>query len=377
MPLTKSARSLHDISLCCIQEYLLKVGKKIIRKYGSYSIELCKSDVQSAQEFLCSILPPVVLDNILSTFINTKIKLSEIPIPCSPMVPRLSELEAAWLVVLDVLMHPNMKVFWPPFYSHTVPLFYEFKLTTMTKLVALNLFRHTTDEILSIVGMHCPLLEKIDITSKLTVSSNLVPKVFVTDKGLDCLHSCKKLKEILLRDFMLILTDSSGKNVTREGMTRLLQHLPFLDLIKYNNVGLALDPLPEGSSTLKLVELEDESPLPTHTDLYNPCTPRTVPTQESPFGWDRMHYGQWERRRCRPKIMNFRKNLGYVSSDVQPNPYLNSMPYSLKMKGCSYLKGEYHRYLSLKSYFLGVISVTSGEALPQFNRVYYKLTSTF
>jgi len=253
MNLKKSARSLYDLSLSRVQELLLDMGRRSIQTCGSYSREGCENSVLSAQEFLSSELLPFFLDDTLNSFTKSQVEHDK----------------EAWLVVLDVLMHPAMKVFWPTFPTAAPPLFYETKLATMNQLVALNLHGVCTDEILSVVGLHCPALEMIDISSKFVKRG----PYYVSDEGLACLHNCKKLRQVLISDAYLSTLWKSGWEVTHNGIIRLIQHLPQLEFINYTDMGLVFNELPQDSSVLSLKELKYENAVPSHVDIFDRYCP--------------------------------------------------------------------------------------------------------
>ncbi|KAF6202125.1 hypothetical protein GE061_004523 [Apolygus lucorum] len=122
--------------------------------------------------------------------------------------------------------------------------FYEDRIRRMSNLVALNLKMVATDDLLRIVGLHCPNLQLIDIISKMgtmqTISTINALKLefFVSDAGLRYLHPLKNLKRIIMRK--IVGSNCGGKLVTYEGIRDLVMTLPKLEYIRYNNMGFVV-----------------------------------------------------------------------------------------------------------------------------------------
>ncbi|BES88584.1 Hypothetical protein NTJ_01390 [Nesidiocoris tenuis] len=184
--------------------------------------------LQSVKSYLANNLHPVLIDLLLN----------RLPGPnffrCGFRVDIKEQM------FLEVFCHENMIRFNPKFFLQYPPAgFYERKISMMSNIVELNLRLVATDEILKVVGESCSKLEVINIISRMGAPCNkmnaLRLECMLSDSGLKYLHSCTRLRRIIMRK----VTGSrcGGKRVTDAGIRQLLEALPRLQYIKYNNMG--------------------------------------------------------------------------------------------------------------------------------------------
>lgn len=110
-------------------------------------------------------------------------------------------------------------------------------------LIVLNLALSCTNEILELIGIYCPNVEDLNITSKyVTIRSPtnaLGYCITCTDSGLTHLWKCQKLKKITMNE-----PRSFAKNnisgITFTGIRNLLLNIPSIEDITYSDLGSVL-----------------------------------------------------------------------------------------------------------------------------------------
>lgn len=151
-------------------------------------------------------------------------------------------------VQLQVLMHPNMSVFRKCDLDNSIPQrFWIEALSNFNRLVVLDLKFICTDEILQVIGCSCPLLEEINIVSRVDICKSFfnasVLKRNVSDAGLCYIANLKQLR-ILAMDPPRSerLNRRIGRCVSQAGIIMLVNELPFLEELRIEscNIGSTL-----------------------------------------------------------------------------------------------------------------------------------------
>lgn len=165
-------------------------------------------------------------------------------------------------IVISLYVNKNMKTL----SAHKIvnDSFWKSTLQSLEKLTRLDLNKVCTDEILEVVGKHCKNLEFVNIVSKSCHTRRkdrhnaLKLQLCVSDVGLDYLSNCIQLKEIRMTS--IIRKGCGGRQVTNEGIKRLVLSLPELRRINYTDTGLLFQLILEDIDKLSLVSVCDNHP---------------------------------------------------------------------------------------------------------------------
>lgn len=260
----KDVNSLFHLSLIQVCNLILCSSKFICKRHGPCENSKLKKQLCFVQRYILNHIHPHFLDEI----INNLHKLS-------PFQWLLNDWVKSYIVA--VCMHPRMKSFKPRFQLPVNDELYMFHLRSMNHLRSLNLSMVCSDEILEIVGKSCPLLEYIDITSKVESATNsairfnaLKLRFFVSDKGLEYLYQCKCLQTILMNS--IIRSNCGGRKISNVGIKNLLLNLKLLKFINYQDMGLVLEEISSDErklGLLNLAHLHDNHVTPDHIDLFS------------------------------------------------------------------------------------------------------------
>jgi hypothetical protein len=233
--------------------------RNIEKTYGNYDTSECQQQVVILQEYLLSYIPGMILDEVFEVQTAANHSKQDLRIP------------------LALYMHRNMKKFsvssWPVSLKFGLDTeFWVERLTGMHKLVALDLRRICTDEILEAVGTNCHKLEEINIISRLDPvhTTNEMDKAFnalklkflVSDVGLFHLRNCRLLKKVTMN--RILRSHSGGCMMTVAGIRALVKSLPYLQNITYDDMGLVISEQMEDVQQLQLAHLCDYHPTPAH-----------------------------------------------------------------------------------------------------------------
>ncbi|XP_046964279.1 uncharacterized protein LOC124533156 isoform X2 [Vanessa cardui] len=102
-----------------------------------------------------------------------------------------------------------------------------------TRLVVLDLKFICTDEILEVIATHCPLLEELNIVSRVDVCKSPINASVlirnVSDVGLCCISILKQLRILAMDPPRNEKSSRIGRCVTQAGIIMLLSELPYLE----------------------------------------------------------------------------------------------------------------------------------------------------
>lgn len=138
---------------------------------------------------------------------------------------------------LQALLHPNMTVFRKSDLDNAVPThFWAETLPTLNKLVVLDLKFICTDEILQVIGFSCPLLEEINIVSRVDIckspfnASVLIRNV--SDVGLCAIAGLKNLRVLSMDPPRNERANRVGRCVSQGGIIMLVSELRYLEELR-------------------------------------------------------------------------------------------------------------------------------------------------
>lgn len=137
-------------------------------------------------------------------------------------------------IQLHVLLHPKMSVFRKCNFDNCISQRFWIKvLPLLTRLVVLDLKFICTDEILQIIGSKCPLLEELNIVSKVDVcKSQINASVLirnVSDVGLSYITNLKHLRVLSMDPPRNEKASRVGRCVTQSGIIMLFRDVPYLE----------------------------------------------------------------------------------------------------------------------------------------------------
>lgn len=140
-------------------------------------------------------------------------------------------------VQLQVLTHPNLTVFRKSDLDNSIPqVFWLSTLPHFTRLVVLDLKFICTDEILQLVGVSCPLLEEINIVSRVDIcKSHFNASVLirnVSDAGLVSIANLKHLRTLAMDPPRNERAIRIGRCVSQGGIIMLVRELPYLEELR-------------------------------------------------------------------------------------------------------------------------------------------------
>lgn len=140
-------------------------------------------------------------------------------------------------VQLHVLTHPNMTVFRKCDLDNGIPQrFWIETLSNFNRLVILDLKFICTDEILQVIGHRCPLLEEINIVSRVDICKSLFNASVlirnVSDAGLCSIAHLKNLRVLAMDPPRNERANRVGRCVSQAGIIMLVSKLPYLEELK-------------------------------------------------------------------------------------------------------------------------------------------------
>ncbi|XP_028164617.1 uncharacterized protein LOC114355796 [Ostrinia furnacalis] len=140
-------------------------------------------------------------------------------------------------VQLHVLTHPNMTVFRKCDLDNGIPQhFWIETLSNFSRLVVLDLKFICTDEILQVIGVSCPLLEEINIVSRVDICKYLFNASVlvrnVSDAGLCSIAHLKHLRVLAMDPPRNERANRVGRCVSQAGIIMLISELPFLEELR-------------------------------------------------------------------------------------------------------------------------------------------------
>lgn len=278
-------KSLYSLAFSRVGDLVERACVSIQSVDGTYDHPQSRHAAATFQEFLISSLHGNIIDDL-----------------CEEQKFREGHLDAR--LRLAVYMHPFMRKF------SIAQRSYEFRqdlgdywiqnLPSLTRLVVLSLYHIATDEIIEVVSNNCPLLEDINIVSKVENVSTSVHddfnamklKFFVSDVGLNHLVKCKRLKVITTNK--TIRSNCGGRKMTHDGFRSLLRGLPNLEMVKYGDIGSVIATGMDNVGELSLTYVSDNHPNASHIQSTSRLCPHlkhlslSLPHQERPSGPDVM-----------------------------------------------------------------------------------------
>lgn len=140
-------------------------------------------------------------------------------------------------VQLHILMHPNLRVFHKCDIDNGIPqAFWIDILPNFSHLVILDLKFICTDEILQVIGVNCPLLEEINIVSKVDICKSLFNASVlirnVSDAGLRSIANLKQLRILAMDPPRNERANRVGRCVSQAGIIMLVSELPYLEELR-------------------------------------------------------------------------------------------------------------------------------------------------
>uniref|UniRef100_A0A1E1WG35 F-box domain-containing protein n=2 Tax=Pectinophora gossypiella TaxID=13191 RepID=A0A1E1WG35_PECGO len=140
-------------------------------------------------------------------------------------------------VQLQVLTHPNMSVFRKCDLDNGIPQrFWIETLPNFNRLVVLDLKFICTDEILQIIGISCPLLEELNIVSRVDICKSLFNASVlirnVSDTGLCSIANLKHLRILAMDPPRNERANRVGRCVSQAGIIMLIGELPYLEELR-------------------------------------------------------------------------------------------------------------------------------------------------
>ncbi|XP_040578992.1 uncharacterized protein [Lepeophtheirus salmonis] len=234
-----------------------KTARRLFLEHGSF--EDCRESIQVFQSFLCDILPTTVFEDLcdIRNFVNSYEDESF-----------RSYCITSWLrdprIKLSIYLYPGLSRFTVDPDGNELPqnlidgmdeIFWCRHLSRLNNLTSLRLNMITTDEILSVVGRHCPKLKHVNIVSKIrestirTTHSNVSTfclMLCVSDVGLYELAKCKDLQSIIMNKIIPSLVDNTNvvgsvSGISINGVRHLVKSLPKLEHLNFGSMGRVID----------------------------------------------------------------------------------------------------------------------------------------
>lgn len=256
MPQLKVPTTLYNMALSKTRGCILRFGKYINLSLGNYENEECKRVVLQINQYLIHNVPAAIIEELYNSeelMVDTEDQNNE-STPLVAFDPR---------VVLAMYINPNLTFLMT--HKFAKDNFWTSTLPCMERLTKLDLSKVCTDEILELVGKHCRNLEFVNIKAKSSYTrakdrhNALKLQLCVSDVGLEYLSNCKRLKEIQMT--CIIRRGCGGRQITNEGIKKLVLSLPMLRRINYSDTGMLLDLLPDDSEKLSLISVIDFHPI--------------------------------------------------------------------------------------------------------------------
>lgn len=256
MPYPKSPTTLYNLALSKTRSWLVSYANGIYQEFGEFENIQCQQMVLQLNKFLTSNVPAHIIDELYNS--SEILFDSEAGEKCQ-IPPFEKQITFDQRIVVSLYIHDNMKILT----AHKIvsDSFWKTTLLSLKHLSSLDLSKVCTDEILEVVGKNCVNLEFVNIASKSCHTrakdrhNALKLQLCVSDVGLHFLTNCKRLKEIQMT--CIIRKGCGGRQVTNEGIKKLLLSLPKLRRINYTDTGMLLDSI---SGKLSLVSIIDYHP---------------------------------------------------------------------------------------------------------------------
>jgi len=266
-------RSLQQLSLTAVSLAVDSACTDIFLEHGCYGNEDCTAEIARLQKMLVSSLPTIVFEQLVEARNSHKGVCSQLLWSKDPRIK------------LAVFLHPSISRFnvdakGNELLRHSAghqsndhdggldELFWCAQISRLSNLVALNLNLITTDEILRVIGDSCPLLEVVNVNSRITQEHRFLPgitlKFYVSDAGLRCLIKCRRLRRITMNKNIQHTNANNG--ISLAGVRALVAGLPLLEYISFGSIGRVLDTSGiEDSAPLKLTYFSEQDP--SHVDV--------------------------------------------------------------------------------------------------------------
>uniref|UniRef100_A0A1B6EMI1 Uncharacterized protein n=1 Tax=Cuerna arida TaxID=1464854 RepID=A0A1B6EMI1_9HEMI len=258
MPQLKIPATLYNAALSKTRVWIVSIASAIYRRSGNYENVLCQQAIIQFNLYLTSNIPTHIIDELYN---SSEILFDSEDGNQSQLSPFEKHITFDQRIVLSLYIHKNMK----RLTAHKIvnDNFWKSKLLCLQNLLRLDLNKVCTDEILEVVGQCCKNLEFVNIVSKSCHTRTkdrhnaLKLQLCVSDTGLSYLSNCKQLKEIQMT--CIIRKGCGGRQITNEGIKRLLLSLPSLRRINYTDTGILLDSITEVGK-LSLISVTDYHP---------------------------------------------------------------------------------------------------------------------
>uniref|UniRef100_A0A1B6KLB5 Uncharacterized protein n=1 Tax=Graphocephala atropunctata TaxID=36148 RepID=A0A1B6KLB5_9HEMI len=257
MPQIKFPATLYNAALSKTRVWIVSIARAIYHSFGNYESVLCQQAILQFNNYLTSNIPTHIIDELYNS--------SEILLDSEDGQSQLSlfkkHITFDQRILLSLYIHKNMK----RLTAHKIvnDNFWKSKLPCLQNLLRLDLNKVCTDEILEVVGQCCKNIEFVNIMSKSCHTRTkdrhnaLKLQMCVSDAGLSYLSNCKQLKEIQMT--CIIRKGCGGRQITNEGIKRLVLSLPGLRRINYTDTGILLDSITDVGK-LSLISVIDYHP---------------------------------------------------------------------------------------------------------------------
>ncbi|XP_046389946.1 uncharacterized protein LOC124158728 [Ischnura elegans] len=268
MPLYKLPQTLYSVALKITEVLVETACINIESWYGNFDADVCKFQVESLKKYLSCNLSSTVLDDL-----------------CEHRSEEKHSLRLDNRIRLAIHMHRNVRKFSVDIATSKCKFpvddpFWIDHLSQIPFITALDLHLICTDEILEVIGRCCPLLEEINIVSRLEQDKRaksctfnaLKLKFFVSDEGLAHLSHCRKLKKLAMNK--MLRSHYVGRMMTDNGIRKLLRTLPNLQFISYGDTGTVIAQGMEDIGSLNLQGLSDFHPSPFHIEAAARLCPK-------------------------------------------------------------------------------------------------------
>ncbi|KAK3932142.1 Tubulin delta chain [Frankliniella fusca] len=282
-------KTLYSLALSHIGHSIQEACDRIQCNYGTYDRFESANEAAKLQNYLLSSLPGMVVDELCEEqrFHNARMDVRiKLAVYMHPLMRKFS------------ITHQSWEIFEP--WDQDLDGFWMLKIPSLTRLVVLSLYHFATDEIIEVVSNNCPLLEDINIVSKVENTrcstdsdfNAIKLKFFVSDVGLNHLVKCKRLKIVTTNKS--IRPNCGGRMMTHDGFRSLLRGLPNLEMVRYGDLGSVIATGMDNVGELALTYVSDNHPDASHIEATSRLCPHlkhlslSLPHQERFSGPDAM-----------------------------------------------------------------------------------------